>query len=548
MGFFVWVLSLLPLQSQSWAAVTSGWKFPKLPPSIVDFSASPVLVKNGSTALLTAHYLGRSATVDHGVGKLKSGVPKATGRLNATTTFKLTVDWVFGRKITATRTVEVTPLTMSSIVGPSSLEAGATATYLITLSGGETNAVTWSASAGRISSGGVFTAPSTGQKVTLTAVSQDDPSRVMRLEVTISGSPVEPGTMTFTTEGRSFAPVLVLFPQAQAQVTWTWSDGSASHSLRPNKSFGSAATRVQRLVVQPWSAIQRINIGYDSNDGGSDDIEHVPDQHVSAVGGMNVVAATLRQWCSSYNRLSSLDFSNFVNLDTIECYQSKNLVSVNLHNTPQLRRLCLEQCNLAALDVSQSPLLEDLRGAINQYATVEYGSTGAHLWHICTRDNEQITHRSLYSDLSKFPNISELFIWNDNQAGTLRVPASSPDKYVFLIAYGNDYTHLDLRGALRNPENTGIVDLSNNQLVSVNINGCVQISSLDLNDNLLSSATVDYILVALDSLGRSRANTPSWTSLDVDLTGNAVPGPAGMAAARSLAAKGWRVAAEGWTQ
>ncbi|MCY2992783.1 MAG: hypothetical protein NTY19_33620 [Planctomycetota bacterium] len=353
-------------------------------------------------------------------------------------------------------------------------------------------------------------------------------------------------TMTFTTEGAAFAPVLVV--NGRPDILWTWSDGSTSTSATPHKTFGAAGTRTHSLRVQPWNALRRINLGYDGGDGGSGEIEKVPDQQVSAVTGLALVAPTLEQWCSSYNRLRFLDFSNFVNLDTIECFLSQTLVRVNLANTPKLKRACFEDCDLETLDLAQSPALEDLRGAVNRYPTIEFGRIGRRVWHICVRDNPQMTNQALFADLSSFPNLSELFIWNDNQTGVLRLPASDPKRSVALLADGNHYTSLDLSGSLRNAAASGAVSFRSNQLSRINIAGCIQITELSLEKNRLDAAQVDGLLTTLDRLGRSRVDTEPHVALKIDLRGNAAPGAAGRAAAASLAAKGWTVVAESLTR
>lgn len=128
---------------------------------------------------------------------------------------------------------------------------------------------------------------------------------------------------------------------------------------------------------------------------------------------------------------------------------------MNLANTPKLRRACFEDCDLGSLDLSQSPALEDLRGAMNQYRTNEFGHTGRRVWHICVRDNPQLTDQALFADLSPMPNLSELFICNDNQAGALRLPASSPSQ------------------------------------------GCIQVTELALENNQLDVSQVDGLLTTL---------------------------------------------------
>ncbi|MBI5834124.1 MAG: hypothetical protein HZB16_17655 [Armatimonadetes bacterium] len=347
--------------------------------------------------------------------------------------------------------------------------------------------------------------------------------------------------ITFTTEGDSFAPVLVV--EGTPAIEWTWSDGGTSREARPTKRFGTAARRTHALRVTPWSALRRINIGYDAGDGGSGEIERVPDQHVSAVTGLELVAPTLGQWCSSYNQIPSLEFVNFAQLDTIECFLSGKLTSVTLRNLPRLKRACFEDCDLRELDLTQCPALEDLRGAQNAYSTIAFGRIGAQVWHICVRDNPQMTDQKVFADLAQFPRISELFIWNDNQAGSIRIPATHPENGVALLADGNHYESLDLSGALRNAKSTASVAFRGNRLRQVKLDGCVQITELMLENNLLPAEQVDALLVAMDKLGRGRENIPDWTKPRIDLRGNAAPGEAGRAAMARLAAKGWTVAA-----
>ncbi len=353
--------------------------------------------------------------------------------------------------------------------------------------------------------------------------------------------------ITFITEGRSFSPYIQV--AENAQITWTFADGTTSSSNNPVKDYGSAGTRAATLVVSPWSALTRINIGYDAGDSGSNSIEFIADQHVSAVYNLNLVAPYLRQWCSSYNQLTSLDFSNFTQLDTIECFLSRSLRTVNLTNTPELKRICFEDCDLLTLDVSQSPKLEDLRGAVNQNPTIGFGAIGDNVWHICIRDNPQFTNRSMFQDMSQFPNISELFIWNDNQSGSIRVPSTNTNRGISLLASGNYYTNLNLQGSLQQSRNIATVDFSSNLLTNIDITGCTQIINLNLQNNQLSQNEVDEILATLDSLGRSSNNIPSWTELYVNISGggNQQPSQVGYASAQNLSNKGWTVVTNDWT-
>jgi len=331
------------------------------------------------------------------------------------------------------------------------------------------------------------------------------------------------------TTGASFAPVIVV--EGAPKILWEWSDGTTSDSTAPSVNFGTEESREQRLRVTPWSALRRINIGYDGGDGGSGQIEYVADQHVAEVRNLDLVAPSLREWCSSYNKIVSLDFSNFVNLSTIECYYSSLLKSVKLSNTPNLGRACFEGCALESLDLSGCPRLADLRGAKNRFPTITFADSMPEIWHLCINDNT-MTARDLFKSTDRFPNIRELFIWKCNQTGALRIPSTArwPD-WVAIFAYSNQYTSVDLSG-----DDVSEVDLHSNSVDSISIDGCRQLIRLKLADNALAANAVTYVLTTLDGLGRTNGT--------VDLSGgtNAVPsGQAATDAIVNLRAKGWTV-------
>lgn len=337
--------------------------------------------------------------------------------------------------------------------------------------------------------------------------------------------------ISFTSTGSVFAPVITV--SGSPEIVWTWADGTESNSTTPVKDYGSPGDRINTLHVRPWSSLVRINIGYDGGDGGSSSIEHVDDQQVTSVDGLAVVAPYLRQWCSSYNLITSLDFSNFVHLDTIECFLSHTLSDVTLSNTPSLQRACFEDCNLLHLDLSQSPQLQDLRGALNSYLSIGFAASCSSLWHICIRDNTQITDRHLFSDMSTFPNIEELFIWNDNQTGALVVPSTGMSRTVLIYAHDNFYTSADFSGALQDNSRYAFLLLYRNNLETISLTGCRQVTFLDARNNNLSAEAVDSILATLDELGR-----PDGT---VDLRNNTPPSAVGQLYITNLLAKGWNV-------
>lgn len=342
-----------------------------------------------------------------------------------------------------------------------------------------------------------------------------------------------PDEIIFYSNGSTFSPTLVL--QDKAEILWTWDDNTTSNSTTPVKNYGTIQVRRNRLKVTPWSAVRRINIGYDAQDGGSPDIELVGKQYVSMVENIHHVAPYLREWCSSYNTITTLDFSNFINLETIECFLCQSLQNVNLTNTPNLKRVCFEVNGLLNLDLRDCAVLEQVRASSNKFTDITLPPLTQNIWHMCTRDNLQITNQNLFNDLSGYPNMADLFIWASNQKGDLIIPKTNPTRWVGIRAYDNQYTSLDLRGSLQNSRQAGLVDMHNNKLTSVEIAGCHQIKTLDLSQNLLSSETVDYVLKQLDEFG------PTITARHVNLSNNQPPTMRGLEYKSNLEAKGWEV-------
>lgn len=351
-----------------------------------------------------------------------------------------------------------------------------------------------------------------------------------------------PREIVFTTLGPSFAPLVEV--DAGAAIRWTWADGTTSDEANPSKDYGSLGVRKNGLLVTPWSALRAIDIGYDGGDGGMLPYEmfYKPDQHVSAVENLDLAKGSLVVWCSSYNNIPLLDFSGFGKLETIECYYSNSLYHVGLADTPALKRACFEDCDLLTLDLTGCTNLEDLRGAVNDYPTIVFGPSYPNLWHICVRDNgPALTDRGIFATTAAFPAIRELFIWNDNQTGTLRVPATGAGM-VDIAADGNGYTSADFTGALTDETETGVVYLRGNRLASVTLAGCDQICEINLAENLLPQGQVDSVLAALDGFGRPTAGDGGITfAVDLSGSGNAVPGDGGLAHAANLTARGWTV-------
>jgi hypothetical protein len=337
----------------------------------------------------------------------------------------------------------------------------------------------------------------------------------------------------FYTHGTEFAPVIIL--QDTAQILWTWDDNTTSTSATPVKYYGTEQIKINRLKVTPWSAVKRINIGYDAEDGGSDHIELVKDQHVSKVENIDLVAPYLKQWCSSYSRITSLNFDNFVNLDTIECYLCQSLQNVSLNNTPRLSRTCFELNKLQNLDYSGCSVLEEIRVSTNLLTNIVMPANKQNIWHLCIHSNTQLNSQNQFNDMTGYPNIADFFVWNSNQSGDLKIPKTNPTRWIGIRAYENQYTSLDLRGALQNPNEAGLLDMHKNKLTKVDISGCHQIKTLDLSDNLLSSEMVEQVLKQLDEFG------PTITPRKANLSKNSPITEQGKVYKANLEAKGWEV-------
>ena len=99
---------------------------------------------------------------------------------------------------------------------------------------------------------------------------------------------------------------------------------------------------------------------------------------------------SLQYLCASYNPLTELDLRGFTALRFVELLYCSNLATLWLDTHPVLERLCVEDCNLGFVDLSGSAALKDLRSASNNYSSINWGTTGAALWHICVRSNPQI--------------------------------------------------------------------------------------------------------------------------------------------------------------
>lgn len=171
-------------------------------PVITAFTVTPGTLAFGASTTVTGTFANGTGLVDQGVGAVTSGVGKPSGALTANRTFTLTVTNAAGTSVSQTATVTVTPIAVGPLAPAApTVSVGAVRTFTTGVTGGVSNSVTWSASAGTINpSTGQWTAPATPQTVTIQATSVEDPTQSSSTTATVVALPVI-STLTLTDIG-----------------------------------------------------------------------------------------------------------------------------------------------------------------------------------------------------------------------------------------------------------------------------------------------------------------------------------------------------------
>lgn len=133
----------------------------------------------------------------------------------------------------------ITAVSVSCASSSISVGASTTCTPKVTGTGPFSSAVTWSASAGTITSSGVFTAPATGTSVTVTATSTQDQTKSASAVITLNSVLVISGPAATTTSSTA---------------TISWSLNFAAHSgisYGPTSSLGSSTGYVAVPTAKP---------------------------------------------------------------------------------------------------------------------------------------------------------------------------------------------------------------------------------------------------------------------------------------------------------
>lgn len=337
----------------------------------------------------------------------------------------------------------------------------------------------------------------------------------------IYGQSVPSDVINFQSNGSMFSPVIKVV--GTPLIEWVFNDGTTSSSATPVKVYGSLGSRHNYLKVTPWDALIGINVGYDAGDEGYGGFDFVANQNVLRFDNLTLAQNSLQYICASYNPLTSLDLTGLTQLKFVELLYCSNLSNIYLSSHPVLERICVEDCNLVALDLSGCPALKDIRGALNQYTSINWGTIGQVLWHICIRSNPLTAN---LPDLTQFPALTELLIWNDNQTG----PFVCHSSLVLRIdAYDNHYTSADISGCTNIHE----FSLSGSHLSTLNLGTPGHLIYVRLNDCGLTTAQMDYVLQTLDA-----NNQPGGY---LEIADNAAPSATGLVHLNNLKNKGWQV-------
>ena len=115
-----------------------------------------------------------------------NGATYTTPALSAATTYTLTVTNAKGETATVTCTITPTPVSITPITPAGQTFAPGSVSFAATASGGLTNQLTWSASAGTFT-GNVWSAPAVAGTYTITATSVDDPAVFVTTTATVAG-------------------------------------------------------------------------------------------------------------------------------------------------------------------------------------------------------------------------------------------------------------------------------------------------------------------------------------------------------------------------
>ena len=361
--------------------------------------------------------------------------------------------------------------------------------------------------------------------------------------------PVDPWdaipAISITSTGATFAPRLHLHDGATAEVRWTISDSTTSNSLTPTVDFGTAASRSQSLKVNPPSAIETLNFGYDNQeDGGAFHTEasydHTPTP-ISALAGLQTGAPNLMRLLVSHAEVTALDLSGLDHLEIVEAFNTRPLASIDLTGCTALRRVCFEGDNLASVDLRDALAIEDVRC---RGQGISQGYTGnfelllgdvTHLWHLCL--GTQMSGRvsgldGIFNGAVALPAIVEIWPWDAHIGGVFALNA--PNSTLRAVwGSGCDFTAVDCSNITWAATGTLELFLGGNPLTAIDLTGCERVAHMQFPSCGLTQALVDYVL--------GYVAAQATTGGEIDLRNNAAPSATGLSHVATLQGRGFTV-------
>ena len=112
----------------------------------------------------------------------------------------------------------------------------------------------------------------------------------------------------------------------------------------------NGVTNTVRPFYNNWAMLNpplyTVNLGYDANDAGFTNsiVNTNGQQGIQQLLGFSTTCTNL---LLAYNPLTNISVSGWPNLQTLECWHCTNLISANVTNCPQLRRLCFGVLSLS---------------------------------------------------------------------------------------------------------------------------------------------------------------------------------------------------------
>lgn len=342
-----------------------------------------------------------------------------------------------------------------------------------------------------------------------------------------------PTELAFFTTGAAFSPVVELNGAGAKPPIWLDESGTElARGAAPTIDFGSEAPRKVVMRAQ-YDEVLTINVGFSAEDDVGDysldaSFDKAPEA-LTTISGLALLT-NLRRLLAAHTDLEGpLDLRGMARLEHVEIFRS-HVDAIDLAGCDALIRLCVEENALTSLDLNPvSATLRDLRAAAQttQHLALEpLASPMPQLQHFCVRGQEVTGHPSA----DQLPVCKELWNWSSNQEGALPTPGAATS----VLAAGNAYETADLQGQWQYDGGWGTLDLTDNNLTSLSVEGCHALQTLRLGGNSLEQESVDTLLAEVASWGTE------GFELIVDGT-NAPPSTAGLQHAQELQGRGWTV-------